>query len=90
MSATKASLIMLVAASAAATDFNPLQHLGGSGPWFPGPNVFNISPEPPAGCTVDQAAFLSRHGSRYPDPGAYNGWLTLSEKARPSTAFETY
>lgn len=77
-------------------DFNPLEHLGANSPWFPGklspcsrttsltfnsgPNVFGISSDAPDGCTVDQAAYVSRHGSRYPDPGAYNGWVALYEK----------
>ena len=41
--------------------------------------MFGISPEAPEGCKVDQAVYIARHGSRYPDPGAYNGWLTLYE-----------
>jgi hypothetical protein len=61
-------------------DFNPLHHLGANSPWFPGPNVFGIDPEAPEGCVVDQAVYIARHGSRYPDPGAYNGWLELYEK----------
>ncbi|KAF1961874.1 acid phosphatase PHO12 precursor [Byssothecium circinans] len=60
--------------------FNPLHHLGGNSPWFLGPEVTNISSEIPAGCVVDQAAFFSRHGSRYPDPGAYREWLDLSTR----------
>jgi acid phosphatase len=46
----------------------------------PGPNVFGISSDTPEGCTVDQAVYVSRHGSRYPDPGAYDGWLALYDK----------
>jgi len=68
------------AISVAADSFDPLQHLGGNSPYFSGPNVFNISPDMPAGCVVDQAAFTSRHGSRYPDPGSYNGWVALAAK----------
>jgi hypothetical protein len=34
----------------------------------------------PTGCKVDLAAFFSRHGSRYPDVGAYNGWLDLYKR----------
>ena len=45
-----------------------------------GPNAFNISNEVPNGCKVDQAVYISRHGSRYPDPGAYNGWVELYER----------
>lgn len=29
---------------------------------------------------MDQAAFFSRHGSRYPDRGAYNEWTNLSSR----------
>lgn len=77
----KAVIIVLLAAVASSeAQFNPLEHLGGGSPHFKGPNVFDISPDAPEGCSVDQAAFSSRHGSRYPDPGAYNGWLDLSAK----------
>lgn len=31
---------------------------------FSGPNVFGISNEVPKGCTVQQAAYIVRHGSR--------------------------
>ncbi|KAK5116667.1 hypothetical protein LTR62_007341 [Meristemomyces frigidus] len=69
----------------AKSSFDPLQHLGGNSPYFTGPNVFGISPDPPPGCSVDQAGFLSRHGSRYPDPGSYNGWVTLAQKIHNAT-----
>jgi hypothetical protein len=80
----KISALTTLAVFIASTEaqFNPLEHLGGNSPWFKGPNIFDISPDAPEGCSVDQAAFSSRHGSRYPDPGAYNGWLTLSAKVR--------
>ncbi|KAF2094679.1 phosphoglycerate mutase-like protein [Rhizodiscina lignyota] len=55
-------------------------YLGGQSPWFPGPNVNHISPEPPEGCSVDMAAFTSRHSSRYPDPGSYEQWVALQSK----------
>lgn len=71
-------LALLVVVHAAS--FDPLEHLGGNSPLFSGPNVFGIPQEPPAGCVVDQAAFVSRHGSRYPDPGAYYQWTNLSAK----------
>lgn len=47
---------------------------------FVGPNVYNISSEVPEGCTVEQAAYVTRHGSRYPDTGAYAQWVALYEK----------
>jgi hypothetical protein len=45
-----------------------------------GPNVNGVSNEVPDGCTVDQVVYVSRHGSRYPDTGAYNQWVALYEK----------
>jgi acid phosphatase len=50
-----------------------------------GPNVFDISPDIPEGCTVDQAAYISRHGSRYPDTAAYDEWLELYERVNAHT-----
>lgn len=78
----KSTSVATIAAFATASEaqLNPLHHLGGNSPHFNGPNVFNISSDAPEGCTVDQVAFAARHGSRYPDPGAYSGWLDLSEK----------
>ena len=45
-----------------------------------GPDVNNVPYEVPEGCVVDTAAFVSRHGARFPDPGSYQGWLTLAAK----------
>lgn len=45
-----------------------------------GPNVYDISPDVPENCYVDQAAYISRHGSRYPDSGAYAGWVDMQER----------
>ncbi|KIW56530.1 hypothetical protein PV05_05187 [Exophiala xenobiotica] len=64
-------------------------YLGGNSPWFAGPNVNNISPDVPDQCTVDMAAFVSRHGSRYPDPGSYSTWTTLQSKIQNSS-FEAH
>ncbi|OBT95588.2 hypothetical protein VE01_05912 [Pseudogymnoascus verrucosus] len=63
-------------------------YLGGNSPWFPGPDVNNIPNQPPAGCSVDMAAFTSRHGSRYPDPGSYNGWVALQTKIQSAPKFQ--
>ncbi|TPX17645.1 uncharacterized protein E0L32_012056 [Thyridium curvatum] len=60
---------------ASATAKEPLKWLGANSPWYAGPNVFGISSDVPEGCTVDQVAYVVRHGSRYPDRGAYQGWL---------------
>ncbi|KAH8151809.1 uncharacterized protein LAJ45_03800 [Morchella importuna] len=65
--------------------FNPLEWVGANSPWFPGPDVFGISQEIPQGCEVDQAVYVIRHGSRYPDPGAYKEWQTLYAKLQSST-----
>lgn len=42
--------------------------------------MHGISPEVPEGCTVSSAAYVLRHGSRYPDTGAHNGWLDLARR----------
>ncbi|KAF5502436.1 Acid phosphatase PHO1 [Colletotrichum aenigma] len=65
---------------ASETAEHPLEHLGANGPWYAGPNVNEISSDIPENCFVDQAAYVSRHGSRYPDPGAYNGWVSMQER----------
>ncbi|KAH7118561.1 histidine acid phosphatase [Dactylonectria estremocensis] len=58
----------------------PLEWLGANSPWFPGPNVNKISADVPEQCTVDQAAYVLRHGSRYPDNGAYNEWKEMESR----------
>ncbi|KAJ4334528.1 hypothetical protein N0V95_009139 [Ascochyta clinopodiicola] len=68
-----------------ADDFNVLQHVGGNGQWFAGPEVTGISSEVPAGCKVELAAFFSRHGSRYPDNGAYNEWTDLYDRVQAAS-----
>ncbi|KAH0008172.1 phosphoglycerate mutase-like protein, partial [Aureobasidium melanogenum] len=77
---TLANCLLLTASIAQAATSDPTQQLGGNSPWFPGPDVNDIPYEVPDGCSVDMAAFVSRHASRYPDPGAYNGWVALAEK----------
>jgi acid phosphatase len=85
--ATLANCLLFIASVAHAADLDPTQQLGGNSPWFPGPDVNDIPYEVPDGCSVDMAAFVSRHGSRYPDQSAYNGWVALSAKvcSRPSS-----
>ncbi|KAJ8116174.1 hypothetical protein OPT61_g2329 [Boeremia exigua] len=73
--------------TAVADDFNILRHIGGNGQWFPGPEVTGISSEVPEGCNIDLAAFFSRHGSRYPDNGAYNEWLDLFTRVQTASNF---
>lgn len=81
-----ANYLLLIADVAHAADIDPTQWLGGNSPWFVGPDVNNIPYEVPDGCSVDMAVFVSRHGSRYPDPGAYNGWVALSDKVGSNTS----
>jgi acid phosphatase len=50
-----------------------------------GPEVTGISSDVPAGCKVELSAFFSRHGSRYPDTGAYNGWVGFSQRLQNAT-----
>ncbi|RMZ67995.1 histidine acid phosphatase [Pyrenophora seminiperda CCB06] len=73
---------------AAQEDFNIFQHLGGNGQWLPGEELTGISSEVPVGCKVDLAAAFSRHGSRYPDTGAYNGWVDFSKYIQAAGDFK--
>lgn len=41
----------------------------------------------PAGCKVELSAFFSRHGSRYPDTGAYNGWVDIQKRLEAAAPF---
>lgn len=66
--------------TASETAANPLQWLGANSPWFAGPNVNDIDSEVPENCYVEQAAYAVRHGSRYPDTGAYNGWVSMQQR----------
>ncbi|PSN74696.1 acid phosphatase PHO12 precursor [Corynespora cassiicola Philippines] len=77
-------LVAAVAATgvAAQDEFNVLQHLGGNAQWLPGPEVTGISSDVPAGCNIDMAASFSRHGSRYPDRGAFAEWVDLESRLR--------
>jgi acid phosphatase len=108
LSALLAAALALTAAvtpaAAADGDFNVLQHLGGNAQWLPGPEVTGISSDVPEGCTVELAAFFSRHGSRvssiaehhlihansrqFPDTGAYNGWVDLYERIQAAGSLD--
>ncbi|KAG9495327.1 hypothetical protein J7337_013566 [Fusarium musae] len=63
---------------------SPLAHVGANSPWHIGEDLTKISSAVPEGCQVDQAAYVSRHGSRYPDQGAHNGWLEMARRFRES------
>ncbi|KAK1141719.1 hypothetical protein N8T08_008817 [Aspergillus melleus] len=78
--ATTALLLSLSLGSATAvSSFETLEHLGANSPWFAGPNVNSIPSTVPDGCSVDQAVYVVRHGSRYPDPGAFDEWQALHD-----------
>lgn len=47
---------------------------------FIGTNVHGIPLTLEQGCEVDQAAYVLRHGSRYPDKRAYSGWLDMLDR----------
>lgn len=36
---------------------------------------------------MDQTAYILRHGSRYPDTGAYNGWVEMASRFSPSNGY---
>ncbi|EHA28115.1 histidine acid phosphatase [Aspergillus niger ATCC 1015] len=70
---------------------NPLQYAGGNSPYFAGPNVFGIDNSVPEKCSVQQAAYVVRHGSRFPDSGSYESWVGIKEKIQAavnSTGFQ--
>ncbi|PNS16402.1 Acid phosphatase PHO1 [Sphaceloma murrayae] len=74
------SKLILALAGVVTAHFEALHHLGANSPWFEGPNVNQVSPDVPAQCKIDQAVYIVRHGSRYPDPGAYREWTDLQKK----------
>jgi hypothetical protein len=43
---------------------NPLQYSGANTPYLAGPNVNGVVNDVPDKCTVQQAAYVVRHGSR--------------------------
>ncbi|CAI7597179.1 unnamed protein product [Penicillium glandicola] len=59
---------------------SPLQYAGGNSPYFAGPNVNGINSKVPDQCTVRQAAYVVRHGSRFPDTGSYESWVAIYDK----------
>jgi acid phosphatase len=56
-------LLVITLGSTARCAFNAIQHAGGESPWFPASEQYGISAVLPDGCTVDQAAYITRHGS---------------------------
>ncbi|KAI0067654.1 phosphoglycerate mutase-like protein [Artomyces pyxidatus] len=61
----------------AAQPFDPLKHSGPASPYFDAPSQFGLPVGTPAGCIVDQAAYIVRHGARYPTSGSFAGWQNL-------------
>ncbi|KAJ5809851.1 phosphoglycerate mutase-like protein [Penicillium pulvis] len=59
---------------------NPLIYSGGNTPYFAGPNVNGVDNSVPDKCTVQQAAYIVRHGSRFPDTGSYESWVGIQER----------
>ncbi|KAK7062821.1 hypothetical protein VNI00_000316 [Paramarasmius palmivorus] len=82
-----AFLLGLVQAAVLAQNalFNPLQHSGPASPYFDAPSQSGVVNEVPEGCVVDQAAYIARHGARYPEPGSFNGWKNLFSKFQNAT-----
>lgn len=72
---------------ASATASSPLQWLGANSPWFAGPDVYSIPSTTSDNCAIDQTAYIVRHGSRYPDQGAYNGWVEMASRFAPSNGY---
>jgi acid phosphatase len=62
----------------------PFEAHNSSGLQLSGPEVTGISSDIPEGCKVDLSAFFSRHGSRYPDNGAYNEWVAFQNHIQES------
>ncbi|KAM5532121.1 hypothetical protein V8D89_014214 [Ganoderma adspersum] len=84
------SLTVLFASLALATfvhstEFNPLHHSGPASPYFDAPSQLGVPPSTPPRCTVDQAAYIVRHGSRFPEPGSFAGWQALFKKLQNAT-----
>ncbi|KAF8910892.1 phosphoglycerate mutase-like protein [Mucidula mucida] len=74
------TLLILTLATTVSAKFNPLHHSGPASPYFDAPSQFGIDVETPENCVVDQAAYILRHGSRFPEPGSLSGWQTLYTK----------
>ncbi|KAJ3010023.1 hypothetical protein NUW54_g2610 [Trametes sanguinea] len=70
----------LALAGTSGARLNPLHHSGAASPYFDAPSQFGISPATPPQCVVDQAAYIVRHGSRFPEPGSFAGWQALFAK----------
>ncbi|GLB39429.1 putative histidine phosphatase superfamily (branch 2) [Lyophyllum shimeji] len=71
--------------AAVVSAFDRLQHSGPASPYFDAPSQSGVPTATPANCQVDQAAYILRHGSRYPEPGSFAGWQNLFAKFQNAT-----
>lgn len=78
-------LLSVFAGIVSGSAFDPLQHSGPASPYFDAPSQDGIPVSTPDGCQVDQAAYILRHGSRYPEPGSFTGWQALFAKFQNNT-----
>ncbi|KAJ6624504.1 phosphoglycerate mutase-like protein [Mycena sp. CBHHK59/15] len=79
------AVALIPVAVVASNEFNPLHHSGPVSPYFDAPSQDGIATDTPAGCTVDQAAYILRHGSRFPELGSFAGWQALYAKFQNSS-----
>ncbi|KAG6917500.1 hypothetical protein DXG01_002364 [Tephrocybe rancida] len=79
------ALSAVLVGAAVAGSFDPLQHSGPASPYFDAPSQSGIASSTPSNCKVDQAAYILRHGSRYPEPGSFAGWQSLFAKFQNAT-----
>ncbi|EKM53795.1 uncharacterized protein PHACADRAFT_260319 [Phanerochaete carnosa HHB-10118-sp] len=85
MIAIPSILVAFCCFASAVARFNPLHHSGPAAPYFDAPHEDGIPESTPDGCVVDQAAYILRHGARYPEPSDFTGWQTLFQKFQNAT-----
>ncbi|KAI0674221.1 phosphoglycerate mutase-like protein [Trametes maxima] len=85
MAALTLNLVLAASVALCYGRFNPLQHSGPASPYFDAPSQFGVDPTTPAQCTVERAAYIVRHGSRFPEPGSFAGWQALHAKLQNAT-----
>lgn len=66
---------------AAVEQYNIIYKLSGSAPYIQHPG-FGISTDIPAGCTIEQAHVISRHGERFPTKGSGQAFRLVYDKLR--------
>ncbi|OJT13455.1 Acid phosphatase PHO1 [Trametes pubescens] len=85
MAALTVNLVLATLVAVCYGRFDPLQHSGPASPYFDAPSQFGIDSSTPSQCVVDSAAYIVRHGSRYPEPGSFAGWQALFAKLQNAT-----